>query len=270
MTDAQPASYILGSGASLAQLTTAEREFLSKQPFVFAMNKYLMYWDIIGVHPSHYVQADTHWPAYAVVQRAAERLPELNRAPVFCLYGNYFRYFINQPWPLKLKNYRWLRRIRRQGRGYPVRFLTLPEVLYFDHVHWTDGPQQWADSLDEPLYIYRGSLALVLNLATLLNPGGDIYLLGVDMNTPESFYDDEIKNEPLFQDWTRDVAARENVHPTVATIDGKPGILHQWEFIQQACANRGSTIYNVNPHSLLVEEGWCATRPVPAAANPST
>lgn len=256
------ATYVLGSGPSLLRLTESEKRFLGNEPFVFAMNKYLLYWDKVGVHPSHYFLADTHTPAYLVLHRSARRARELARPPLFCIHRTYAQ-FVNAGLGTKLGSLRDVARESWRTRT-PLGFLNLPRVLFFDSSIHNDRPLEWAASLAEPLYFYRGSLTVLLNLATILNPGRPIYLLGVDMNTPVSFYEEEIARDPRLHDRYRAIGLREGVHPTVAAVSGIPGILDRWDFVSRSCAAAGCTIYNTNPDSLLVEKGLCGFRALPA------
>jgi hypothetical protein len=258
-------TYILGSGPSLTRLDDAQRRFLDAQPFVFAMNKYLLYWDRIGVHPSHFFLADTHFPAYLVLQRSVRRASELRRAPLFCLHRDYAR-FVNAPLGTRMRALPAMARLLWRARGTPVHFLSVPEVLFFDSGITNDLPLVWARSLDEPLYFYRGSLSVLLNLATILNPGRPIHLLGVDMNTPAAFYEDAVARERRLHDRYRAIGEREGVHPTVAAIDGIPGILHRWDFMARSCAEAGCPIDNANPQSLLVQRGLCPHNALPSAS----
>lgn len=259
------ASYVLGSGPSLLALTSEERARLSREPFVFAMNKYLMFWDKIGIEPSHTFLADTHFPAYEVLARSLARSSELRRSPRFHLH-RYYRDYINVEPVVRYFDFVLRARLIHNG-GWSGRYLKFdPTPNFFEASTHNFEPMVWARSFEEPLYFYRGSLSILLNLICIVNPGQPIYLLGVDMNTPESFYEKEIARDTSLHDKWRAIGEREAAHPTVLQYESIPGILEKWPFIRESCLEAGCPIYNVNPKSMLVERGLCDARPLPFAA----
>lgn len=267
MTSDQP-SYVLGSGPSIMDLSEDERLRLSAQPFVFAMNKYLLFWEKVGIAPTHYFLIDTHFPAYAVLQRTIERSKELPRPVQYCL-GYRFRPFVNQPFLGKICHYRALKRVTQNDRGFQGHFLSVENPLFFKHVIDLFAPFSWADSLHEPLYYFRGSLTILLNLITILNPGNPIYLIGVDMNTHRSFYDEELAADQMLRDDFHAIGEKTGKHPTVVEKEAGggnvvPGLLDKWDLIREACEKRGCVIRNINPKSMLVQEGKCEYAQLPS------
>lgn len=252
-TDSVPGSpsFVLGSGPSLLDLTMDERNALSRAPFVFAMNKYVLYWDRLGVHPSHYFLADTHPPAGIVLRETARRARELHRPMRFCLNEAY-RAIVNVPGTEKLRALPALARASWRHRAL-LRFVDSPGALFFSNPVRNDAPLRWAKSLEKPLYFYRGSLTILLNLATILNPGNPIVLLGVDLDAPGHFFGSQLPR--ALRDRYGDAGAREGIHPTHAEIDGVPGILHRWDFVRASCEACGCPIFGASRKSLLVREG---------------
>lgn len=59
-------------------------------------------------------------------------------------------------------------------------------------IHNTEVPgrilDNFGETLDEPLFTYRGQLSAMLNFAYILNPT-EIRLIGIDLNNDEHFYD---------------------------------------------------------------------------------
>lgn len=262
-------SVILGSGPSILDLTPGQKELLSRSPFVFGMNKYLMFWDVVGVHPSHFFLFDHHFPAYAVLQKSVERAPELRRYPLFCLRNSY-RPFVNKGSLGKRLHRRKLEHIASNDHGFEARFLDIERVMYYWSTDSLFAKLRWADSLWQKLYYYRGSLSVLMNLATILNPRQPIYLLGVDMNTPLAFYQEQLDAMPMLRDRFHARGEQSGKHPTVVEHqlkDGRsvPGILERWPFLRESCEARGCPIYNVNPESLLVQEGLAEHRPLPGS-----
>jgi len=264
-------SFILGSGPSIFDLNEEQKRWLSMQPFVFAMNKYLMFWDKVGIHPSHFFLIDTHFPAYAVLEKSIARKHELKKPVKFCL-GYRFRPFVNQGLFGKFRNFYALKKVTKNDRRYTGRFLEIESPLFFDHQTNLFKEHKWAESLSEPLYYFRGSLTILLNLITILNPRNPIYLLGVDMNTNRTFYDEELQADPLLRDNFHVIGEKTGKHPTVVEMkvrDGRNvgGLLDKWEFIQKSCELAGCPIYNCNSQSLLVESGLCEYSPIPALSS---
>lgn len=269
MTDSGTAgaSFVLGSGPSILDITDRQREWLSAQPFVFAMNKYLLFWEIAGIQPSHFFLLDSHFPAYAVLQESVEIAQSLDRPPLFCLRDTYRRYVNQHPIMQWMRKPGLLKQTKNE-HGFVPEFLEIDNPLFFKSTDSLHAELKWADNLNQVLYYYRGSLTVLLNLITILNPNQPIYLLGVDMNTADSFYQDELNQRPMLRDQFHSVGEKAGKHPTVVerTLKGgkkMPGILDRWPFIKESCEARGCPIYNTNPNSMLVEEGLAEHRPLP-------
>lgn len=254
--------YVLGSGASINRLTPAEREHLRARPTV-AMNKYLLFWDIVGVWPSHFFLADIHYPALRVYEESVAIAAKHAPAPHFLLDDAYrARYGGGRLKRLRNLPFR-IRQRRRHGFDYNPAALPA-RATYFKRCHSWKAPQVWAESLDEWMYFHRGSLSVLINLLTVLRIGRHIKLLGVDLGTPGSFYDDAIAAKPhLFDDYLRmQRSGAVQQHVTAATYRGMPGIQAQWPFIQRNVERHGLALSCCNPDSLLVTEGLCPHAPV--------
>jgi hypothetical protein len=255
--------YVLGSGASLLTLTNAEKEFLSTQKVV-AMNKYLLFWEKIGVFPTHFFLADIDYPASKVFQES-HRVIQLSGRSVHYLLDQSYQTAFNQNWQRFFWHWKTIaRKLRRENFLYQP-WLKIEHATYFKRLHSFDAPLYWSDSLDDPLFFYRGSLSVLMNLLTLLDLGSEIRLLGVDLNSNISFFQDEIKLRPdLFDTHMREEA----IHPlgyhatALPMADGQPGIQAQWQFIVDNLNRCGKRVICCNPNSLLVQNGLCEYRPI--------
>ena len=261
MSHSSDTVYVLGSGASLAQLSAAERAHIAKHPSV-GMNKYLLFWDIIGVFPSHFFLADIHYPALRVYEESVARAREAGRPLHYLIDQTYRRRYGGGPLK-RLANLPF-----RLGQWYAHGYWYAPEVTaepvtYFKRCHRWAAPQEWGESLDDLMYFYRGSLSVLLNLLTVLNLGRHIKLLGVDLNAAGSFYDEAIQQKPYLFDQYRSLQEQPGAqHVTAQTYQGMPGIQARWDFIQGNVEQRGYTLRCCNPESLLVTEGLCPHAPV--------
>ncbi len=252
--------YVLGSGASMLRLTPEEKTHIAGQTSV-AMNKYLIFWDIIGIWPTHFFLADIHYPAPCVYEESVAIARDSGQTVHFLLDDDYRRRYAT---PGAITNLPWRWRMRRD-HGFRPNAGMLPEhVTWFRRWHSWHDPKLWALSMDAPMFFYRGSLSCLLNLITLLRLGDHIKLLGVDLKTPESFYDDALKTKPyLLDDYKRaQDAGAVKTHMTAAPIRNMPGIQDIWPFIQENVEAAGIRLSCCTEDSLLVERGLCPYTPV--------
>lgn len=243
-------------------LSAAERLFLQTQTTV-AMNKYLLFWDIIGLWPTHFFLADIHYPALRVYEESVAIAAAHGRPPRFLL-DRQFRLRYSENTFRRLLNRRFAREQLHRYGFTPNPAARPAEATYFRRTHGWDSPERWATSLREKLYFYRGSLSVLLNLLTILNLGKHIKLLGVDLGSPGSFYDDRLAERPyLMDDYLRlQQSGAVQQHMTAAEFKGMPGIQAKWPFIQRSVEAAGFRLSCCNPESLLVKEGLCPYAPV--------
>jgi hypothetical protein len=254
--------YVLGSGASMLALRPEERAYLATQTTV-AMNKYLLFWELIGVWPSHFFLADIHYPALRVYEESVGIARAHPEPPHFLLDRTYRRRYGRGPlrrvmnMPFQLKQY------RRHGYWYDPG-ATPPAATYFKRTHGWESPELWGKTLDDRMYFYRGSLSVLLNLLTVLGLGRRIKLLGVDLGTPGSFYDGRLADKPYLADAYLHMqqSGAITTHMTAATFQGMPGIQAQWPFIQRSVESAGFELSCCNPDSLIVQQGLCPHAPV--------
>ncbi|MFM1920864.1 MAG: hypothetical protein RLZZ303_2498 [Candidatus Hydrogenedentota bacterium] len=254
--------YVLGSGASLLRLGPEECARVERGPAV-AMNKYLLFWELAGIWPSHYFLADIHYPALRVYEESVAIARTRKPAPHFLLDESY-RLRYGGGFAKRMRNLPFQLR-QRWRHGYTYQPSSLPAgATYFKRCHRWAAPQIWGETLDDLMYFHRGSLSVLINLLTVLRLGRHIKLLGVDLGTPGSFYDEAIQSRPyLFDDYMRlQQSGAVKEHVTAATFQGMPGIQAKWPFIQENVERRGFRLSCCNPDSLLVREGLCPYAPV--------
>ncbi len=254
--------YILGSGASLLELSESDKRAVRRGVSV-AMNKYLLFWDLIGIWPDYHFLADIHWPAPRLYEESVA-ISRHGECEVHFLLAEVFeRRYSMAPWRVAMNiPFAWR---TGSGHGHLYRPWVRPRrATWFRRVHGWDSPEAWGESLADLMYFYRGSLSVLLNLLTVLRLGRHIKLLGVDLSSPGSFYDGRLMSYLWLQDEYMRLQ-REGpapVHMTAKEHLGMPGIQHKWPFIQAQVEQRGFTLHCCNPASLLVQEDLCPYAPV--------
>jgi hypothetical protein len=254
--------YILGSSESLLRLSNEEIQFLNSHPNVLAMNKYLLFYKLIGVYPKDFFLIDTQFPGPKVLQESM-KIAQGNDTKVRFFIGEGFRQ-IFQPSLQQLPSYlkSRLKYIIRNKFFVPFRMSYSP-VQYFKFKKGNDfASLQWANTFDEELCFYRGSLTTAINLCYLIYPECDIYLLGVDLNTPNSFYQKEIQKSSDLVDSNSAIQTKTNRHATALQTNGFPGIEQYLPKIVDRLRGKGINLYCCSKESLLVKEGICEYRSV--------
>ncbi|MEM1211456.1 MAG: hypothetical protein AAGI68_04075 [Planctomycetota bacterium] len=264
--------YVLGSGESLLGLTAGQKAELARHPRV-AMNKYLLFWEKVGVWPSHLFLADAHYPAVRVYQEShrviASGVAEGRSGVHFLLDRLYARKYGAGRWRGRAG---WAN-LKTFGRGLlSQRFVYRPwyrpePVTFFAHEIASQSSPGWARSLEEPLYFYRGSLTVLINLLCLLFPGRELCLLGVDLTGP-SFFDAELTARPELHDrYVRLEREQpgEGLHATQRVIEGLPGVMSRLPEVVEHAAGMGVRVTCGSRSSLLVSEGVCEYVSVPEA-----
>lgn len=223
--------FVLGSGASLLRLSPAERGAIAAGAS-FAMNKYLLYWDLVGIWPTYTSLADIHFPTHRVLAQMLDVVAaESSRSvPRFVLTSDY------EPWGLD-----------------PIR------PIYFKRPH-KEGQHPWAESADEPMFFHRGSLSCVLNWVTAFRVAPKVTLLGVDLSSGAAFYEERFKRDTHLHDHWEAVRGKTGAHPTAVVHNSVPPIQAVLPDVFAKMAQRGVAVRCYNSDSLLIQEGLCPLR----------
>lgn len=271
-------SFILAGGPSLLQLSEAEKAYLNAHPNTLALNKFLMYWELVGVLPQALMIND-HGRESKILTMETLRLLQAFSHPVALYWHEYYRDFFAPLQMLNLKatwgrvQYRY--QFWRESRYWLPLSVSLEGATDIQ-VSYADSPDKffWANSLQEALYHYRGSLTVAINLASILYPNCDIYLLGVDMNSYSAFYElpfppnapsryEAYRQLTLVKQTAHHQQSRaQNIHVTAGADDGKPPLQAVVPTIIQHLSRRGVSLYNANPDSLLVTQGLTPYRAI--------
>lgn len=223
--------FILGSGSSLLDLTQGERDELAKLPTI-AMNKYLLYWDIIGIWPTYVFLADFHQPAPEVLTRCVELFAQSDYETLPCL--------------LLSKDY----------ENWPLSAL---HPIFFPHTP-TAVDMPWSDSMDEPMYFHRGSLTTLLNLVTVLKFAPKVTLLGVDLDDGKPFYAKRYDTDSTLHDYWENLRRDTGTHPTALEYCGIPPVQAKLPWVFDRMRERGVAVECYSKRSLLVKNALCPLR----------
>lgn len=224
--------FVLGSGRSLLELSSAEKEVI-KSGTTLAMNKYLLYWELIGIWPEYSFLADAHHPSTEVLTRKIEKVcKEKDKiTPRFLLSKDY------EDWPLS----------------------SLAPVFFKRRIDNTDS-FYWADTIEDFMYFHRGSLTCLLNLITVMKLSKRVTLLGIDLNDGEAFYQKEYNKDLSLHDVWESYRNAGKSHPTAIEILNIPPIQARLPEVFKKMKESGIEVTCYNPSSLLVKEGICPKR----------
>ncbi|HAC62867.1 MAG TPA: hypothetical protein DCF68_04855 [Cyanothece sp. UBA12306] len=253
--------FIIGSGRSLLNLSEAEKNYLNSHPNTLAMNKYLLFYEKIGIIPKALFLGDFHFPAHKVFLETIQNASQLNTKPTYYV-DQYYKKLFSQP----LKYLGWNLENRYQlytkYNYLPPLYVNYPNLAFFKAEGRSGREFIWGKSLDEQLFFQRGSLSTALNLAYIIYPDCDIKLIGIDLSYPESFYEEELKaRTDLIDTYYYERARKAEKHDTV--VETKEGtVLDRFPLIQQELAQRGNKLLCCNPNSLVVTQGLCDYVPI--------
>ena len=230
--------FIIGSGQSLLRLSEEQKHHIAFRPSL-AFNKYLLFWQKVGIIPDYYVWMDRHDPSRHLFSRLCDEINSL-----FTMHDRPQLLFTRQLFAQAVK---------------------LPcEVLFIDNDErrWLDANFQdgrWATSFAEPIFHYRSTLTDCINIAHILFPAATIKLVGVDLNSAEYFFDEEFLADPSLHDATTPLHDRGKRHPSASSnIYGQPspGVQHSIPFILVQLRKTGAKLVCCNSDGLLVREQW--------------
>ena len=217
--------FILGSGRSLLRLTNSEIGFVNKSPFTLSFNKYLIFYRKIGIVPTHHMIGDNHPKAMMALEETLNVCVRDNLNITFFLTHELLNQFIDD----------------RKFVKFFIEHNFNARTVLFKRSHWLWGAR-WAKSLKNEIFHYRGSLTGAVNITSILNPGKTIKLLGVDLNDPYYFFQEEIESDlerwGLFLSRLTPYAAK---HETVETFANKPGVQSVFPYLTKKVRdNKGS------------------------------
>ena len=257
---------VLGCGKSILSLTQNEIDLVNHCKVVIAMNKYMAFYKKIGIIPTHVYFVDDHENSrrfleyiFKVCEKdnlsgltfiVNETLKNILYSSKFELLHLFFKNsMIDLVESIRLTCVRHFFLNRRH-------YVQKPPYNHFQFISTTDWLHggAWAETLQEKLFHYRGSLTSILNYCTITAPAKDIFLLGNDFNGSEYFFDEELKKIPFdWTDWTSSLTKKENKHFSFINHQGTK-MQDCFPFILNELSKRNTKLFCVNKESLLVKE----------------
>lgn len=260
---------ILGSGRSLLRLTATERDYLSRHPRVLAMNKYLLFWEKLGVLPSAMFLADTKPSGVRVFHETLRILGTLERPLPYYVNADFFRLFVE---PTDRAFIKATRRWWKADYGYePEKGVVVSYPLLRPFLVETEQKTfRFGSNLNEVLYHRRGSLTTAINLAAVIWPRATIKLLGIDLSDPGYFFDEELQAQwPELIDPSYERTKREGQHATALPTAAFEGTVQEGlRAVNEHLGRMGTQLFCCNAESLLVRDGVCDYAPLMADIDP--
>ncbi|MFV9550612.1 hypothetical protein [Algibacter sp. PT7-4] len=281
---------VLGSGKSILNLTQDEKQKLESCSVKLAVNKFSAFYDKSGITPTHIYFEDRHdISSVLMLKYIFKRFRKEKKNPTFIvsefyknlLFKNSCKFnFIKLK--LKFKTYTNLFLVklgRKTLKPISVNlfnkyvyllakvFITKPHVLYnlvskgseiqfIDIIHCENKKKQWAKTLNDPLFHFKGSFSSVLNYISICFPNKTILLVGVDFNSSDYFFEEELnKLDFKTSDWTYDLRKKHNKHYSVIQTDGVK-MDDAMPFMLEKLKETNNKIYSINENSYLVEKGF--------------
>lgn len=243
---------ILGSGMSILDLSETEIDYINQCPVVIAVNKFMAFYKKANIVPTHVYYVDAYQASVILFLKyifdvcRKDKLENLTF--ILGKHLNHKRVFSNSLYFHLKQQYLKLKKINDPN------FFLVPKNCHFEfvsHQDWLDG-NEWSNSLENPLFHYRGSLSTVLNYVSIKYPNHPIKLVGVDFNSPGYFFQEELeKLDFAWQDWTTPVTKEEKVHFSAIPYEGTT-IFDKFDFILDNLKRSGNEIFSCNSNSLLV------------------
>lgn len=254
--------YILGSSESLLNLTIEEKEILNSETNVLAMNKYLIFNDIIGVYPKDLFLIDSNLTGIKVLLESLD-IARKNKNDIRFFLGEGFRKLFN-PLFNEIDEFLKLRfKLIFRHSYIPPMTLNYDSIKFFEHVKGNKFDEiKWAYDFNDELCFYRGSLSTAINLCTILYPNCDIYLVGIDLNTPYSFYQHHEKAKVDYLDTNIVIQKETGLHATAIKTDNYPGIIDYFPKIIEKLNEIDVNIYSTSSKSLFITQGICEFKPI--------
>lgn len=271
---------VLGSGKSISNLSNAEIDYINRCKTVIALNKFMIGYKMAGILPTHIFFLDCHENSLKILNYIFGICIRDNLDGLTFVVASQMSELTYKTWQEWLKW--WFKKnldntkqlFKRQkvstllsdllGSFTLYRVPQKSDFVFTSHNHWLLGGE-WATDISMPLYHYRGSLTSVLNYASIISPGRDIYLVGNDFNSSEYFFQKELQKLPFqWEDSTAQIVREKNKHFSVIEYEGKT-IFDKLPFIVQKLKDNGNDIFCVNPDSLLVTSGNIPYKELPCS-----
>lgn len=262
--------FILGSGKSILSLSTKEIDIINSSNNIIAMNKYMAFYELSDIRPNAIYFHDIYGVnvfSYIVQKCNKQQLSNITwflhpylsmflytKKKQLCmniLKDFYYRLMALIKIILKLNRNCRLHRYVLFRKFHYFKIPSTHRIINVEIGDWLKGGK-WADSFNDKLFHFRGSLTTCINVASIISPNSDIILVGNDFNGSEYFYEEELKRSGLiFEDYTTKIVKNAGVHYSFIKVKGT-SMEEKFPFIQKELSKRGCHLYCTNPNSLLV------------------
>ncbi|GBF80944.1 hypothetical protein [Aphanothece sacrum] len=261
---------ILGSGLSILDLSSEEINYINQCEVIIAINKFMAFYQKSQILPNHIYFVDAYDLSNVNFLQHIFNVCRKNKLEglTFIISKTILEHpmtgqrfcskriaFILKKKYLEIENE--IHNKLFHGEKANTNLFLIPENCKFElisHQHWLEG-NIWGDSLQKPLFHYRGSLSTVLNYVSIKYPQRTIKLIGVDFNSPRYFFQDELeKLNFVWKDWTTSITQEKKTHFSAIPYQGTT-IFDKFDFMLKNLDGTGNIVYSCNRDSLLIEKG---------------
>lgn len=282
---------VLGSGLSINNLTHETKELINNCPVKISINKYAAFYEKAKITPTHvYFLDDFSKSAMLFLKYIINFLNNKDLNDItFIVSKNYrgcfkktkIKYYISKAFAIvnlfiykvilfvlrkfvksfSVKKFNFLKNIINifLKPKDVIRFNVICKTFKFEYIsvqNWISKGNKWETSLIKPLYHYRGSLTTVLNYISIKFPNKKILFVGVDLNSPEYFFQEELNSLNIDStDWTSEYIQAEKKHFSIINYKNTK-IDDEFPFIIKSLKETGNIIYSISKNTYLVNQGF--------------
>jgi hypothetical protein len=240
-------SYIVGSGPSLLDLSKKNVEFINSSEFILSFNKHIIFYDDIGIVPTHYLLADGHAKAVFTLQEVLRKINDSRLKDI--------KLFLSKELIISAA--------RVFGKEPLFSALRSRNVTLIRRNDWLKGGA-WANKISDPIFHYRGTLSGCINISSMLNPSNRLVLLGVDLHDHTYFFNNHLKRDP--KRWAPFLVRQlpeTTGNETICEYKGFPGIDHAFPFMLKKVKASGGELLVAGKTSLLYQNGILRSFEIP-------
>jgi len=257
----RPLVVLMGSGRSVADLRPEETAALQRADCIIGLNKYIFFYDIAGIRPTHVWFTEDHPPGPAILaeifrfcrRNRLHGLTFILKRGVGSLHSNFD---LPRYWKRRLS-----KRLKRLDRWQVYRLPPGARVDLVRRHDWLEGGD-WANSLDEKLFHLRTSFTCALNYVSVRYPGSLLRLVGTDFNSPGYFFEghlDRIRVDAT--DWTTTAQRQAKTHFAAIEHQGTT-VFDAFPYMKECLDKNGVRVVCANPESEVVRRGLAEFEPV--------
>jgi len=263
---------VLGSGTSILELSEQDREYIHQCEVVIAINKFMAFYKKAKIIPTHIFYTDAYeWSVVLFLKHIFNVCRKDNLKNLTFVLGKKIlkkpitKQRLEANISLYLLKKIYLRLKYKFNKTNNLNLFLVPHNSYFEfvsHQNWINQNNNWSDSIDKPLFHYRGSLTTVLNYISIKYPNRPIKLVGTDFYGSEYFFQQELNQLNInWEDWSTSITQQEGKHFSAISYKGTT-MFDKLDYIIDNLHQSGNKIYCCNPKSLLVTKGYIDYKPV--------